>query len=65
MKKVDLAMVPIDQELIPMMKKNIKRLGEKMTLGEYIRYTTNMHNQVLDRLKVMEDLDKLKEPEDE
>lgn len=50
MKKVELAMIPVDQELLVSMKRNIKAMSSTMSIGNYIKYITVMHANVL-RLK--------------
>ncbi len=50
MKRVDIAMVPVPQELMPKLKKNIKRMGLKIDIPTYLEHVIMMHSQVLDQL---------------
>lgn len=50
MKKVDLAMIPVEQALLVEMKRNIKAMDAHISIGNYIKYITAMHANVL-RLK--------------
>jgi hypothetical protein len=50
MKKVDIAMLPVPQEVIPLIKKNIKRMNNNINIGGYIEHVVAMHSQVLDQI---------------
>ena len=58
MKRIDLANIPVKQQVIPLMKKNMARMNHPInSLGDYIEYTVTMHKQVLDHLEIMETTD--------